>query len=197
MQTEHFKPFNVVLVAAWFGASFTTFLFSILFSLFLSTPKISKPIGQSFKLYAALPPNGSQIEEKIEHADGRARIIEDFFKSYNSPLAKFARDFVNIADKYNLNYRLLPAISMQESNGGKRVIADSYNPFGYGIYGGSVLRFSSWEESIEKVGKGLRENYLSLGLETPEKIMVKYNPPSLANGGSWAKGVSSFMEELR
>lgn len=197
MQTEHFKPFNVVLVAAWFGASFTSLIFSILFSLYLTTPKTVRPVSQSFKLYAALPPNGSKIEDKIEYADARSKIIENFFKGYNSPLANFAHIFVDVADKYHINYRLLPAISMQESNGGRRIIADSFNPFGYGIYGNSVLRFNSWEEAIEKVGKSLKENYINLGLNTPEKIMPKYTPPSLAKGGSWAKGVSSFMEKLR
>ncbi len=99
--------------------------------------------------------------------------------------------------KYGLDYKLLPSVAMQESNGGKKVIADSFNPFGYGIWGKQVKKFSSYEEAIERVGRGLREDYLDQGLDTPEKIMPKYTPPSVAKGGPWAKGVSSFMEELR
>lgn len=86
---------------------------------------------------------------------------------------------------------------MQESNGGKKVIEGSKNPFGYGIYGGSVLSFDSFADAIGRVGKALREDYLNKGLTKPEQIMAKYTPPSLALGGPWAKGVSTFMEELR
>ncbi len=86
---------------------------------------------------------------------------------------------------------------MQESNGGKKVINNSFNPFGYGIYGTKVIRFNSWEEAIERVGRALREEYLNIGLKTPFQIMSKYTPPSLAKDGAWAKGVITFMEELR
>jgi len=102
-----------------------------------------------------------------------------------------------LKDKYNLDYRLMPSIAMQESNGGKRVIKNSNNPFGYGIYGSLVLKFNSWEEGIERVGKGLREDYLNEGLTSPYAIMTKYTPSSVAKGNAWAKGVSSFMEELQ
>ena len=86
---------------------------------------------------------------------------------------------------------------MQESNGGKKVINNSHNPFGYGIYGGLVIKFASWDESIERVGRALREDYLNQGLKNPHQIMAKYTPPSLAKNGAWAKGVTTFMEELR
>ncbi|MBI2596761.1 glucosaminidase domain-containing protein [Candidatus Daviesbacteria bacterium] len=197
MQTDNLKPYSLWLISSWFGASFTCLIFAILFSFYLSSPKLSNPINQNFKSYAALPETNSQVSEQIERTDARPKIIEGFFKKYHSPLSSFSELFVGVADKYDLNYRLLPAIAMQESNGGKRVIANSFNPFGFGIYGSSVIRFSSWEESIEMVGRALRENYLNMGLNTPQKIMTKYTPPSLAKGGRWAKGVSVFMEELR
>lgn len=155
------------------------------------------PVNQNFNLYTALPNSGIVTSENIDISDGRANLIEDFFRGYSAPLSDFADTFVKVADQYHLDYRLLPAISMQESNGGKRLINDSYNPFGYGIYGSLVVKFSSWEEGIERVGRSLREDYLDKGLKTPGQIMTKYTPPSLAKGGAWAIGVSSFMEELR
>lgn len=133
----------------------------------------------------------------ISKGDARAVIIKKFFIEQNAPLAVYADKFVEVADKYNLDYRLLPAISMQESNGGKKIPNDSYNPFGYGIYGSQILKFGSFDQAIETVGAGLRKNYLDLGLKTPYQIMTKYTPPSLAKGGTWAIGVSSFMEELQ
>lgn len=192
------KPnYNILFIAGWFGTCFTCLAFSTLFAIYLSNTRVIKQVNQNFKLYAALPENSMQVSDNIDFIDGRAIIIKNFFNNYNSPLASLSDLFVTVADKYKLDYRLLPSITMQESNGGKRIIADSYNPFGYGIYGTQVKKFTSWEEAIDRVGKGLREDYLNKGLITPEQIMPKYTPPSLASGGSWAKGVSEFMEELR
>ena len=175
----------------------TTLIFSLTFTLYLSRPKMITPSVQNFKLYAALPSTTNSISDEINHADGRAKRIEDFFKDYKSPLSGYGNIFIQVADKYQLDYKLLPAIAMQESNGGKKVIKNSYNPFGYGIYGKLVIKFESWDEAIERVGKALREDYLNQGLKTPNQIMAKYTPPSLEKGGAWAKGVSTFMEELR
>lgn len=191
------KQTSIWFVAAWFATATTALIFSLTFSFYLANPKLLKPTVQNFKLYAALPGSTNSISDEIEHADGRAKIIEDFFKGYKSPLATYSNLFVQVSDKYKLDYRLLPAISMQESNGGKKVINNSHNPFGYGIYGGLVIKFASWDESIERVGRALREDYLNQGLKNPHQIMAKYTPPSLAKNGAWAKGVTTFMEELR
>lgn len=184
-------------IAAWFGAALSTLIFSFLFTFYLSNPKVVNQTNQSFKLYAALPDNGSGFYEVIDSSDARPQIIDHFFKGHNAPLESFGKVFVETSDKYRLDFRLLPSIAMQESNGGKKVISDSYNPFGYGIYGGQVKKFASYEEAIERVGKGLREDYLDKGLDTPEKIMTKYTPSSVDLGGPWAEGVAFFMEELR
>lgn len=195
---DNFQPkVSIGLVGAWFGASFTCLLFAIVFNFYIHSPKVVQPTSQSFNLFAALPKESSDVSDEIIPTDGRAKIIENFFKKHNSPLAEYSQTFIAVAEKYSLDYKLLPSISMQESNGGKKVIKDSNNPFGYGIYGKLVTRFNSWEEAIERVGRGLREDYLNQGLETPEQIMTKYTPPSLSLGGPWAKGVLSFMEDLR
>lgn len=188
---------QTTLVASWFGASFTSLIFSLILLMYLTTARFTPVVNHDFKLYSALPATNTVVSDAIIHIDARAQIVEDFFSGYKSVLASYANEFIVVADKYQLDWRLLPAIAMQESNGGKRVIKDSFNPFGFGIYGNKVRRFTSWEEAIEVVGKALKEDYLNLGLKTPEEIMAKYTPPSLLKEGAWAKGVSSFMSELR
>lgn len=195
--TINTKQTPLYFVAFWFATALTTLVFSLCFSLYLSTTKFVKPSVQSFKLYAALPESTSSITDNIEQADARPKIIENFFTGYKSVLSANSITFVQVADKYKLDYRLLPSIAMQESNGGRKVISDSYNPFGYGIYGALVTRFNSWDEAIERVGRALREDYLNKGLKTPYQIMTKYTPPSLEKEGAWAKGVSTFMKELQ
>lgn len=185
------------LIIAWFTASFITLVISIGGYLYINQESYKPPATQNFHLYAALPNKYGVVVESIISSDGRAKIIESLFKKNNSPLLPYSEVFIQVADKYNLDWRLLPSIAMQESNGGKRVISNSYNPFGFGIYGSKVIRFDSWVEAIEKVGQALREEYLDKGLKNPEQIMTKYTPPSLEKGGSWAKGVYSFMFELQ
>ena len=198
-QMDKINPLNrsLALVLGWFGASLTCLAFALLFLFYISSAKTVLPKNSTYQLYQALPPDLSETQDGIAYTDGRSKAIEEFFKSYNSILSSEASVFIKVADKYQLDWRLLPAISMQESNGGKRVIPNSHNPFGFGIYGTTVVKFGSWEQGIEIVGKALRENYINKGLKTPEEIMTKYTPPSVALGGPWAKGVRSFMEELR
>lgn len=186
-----------ILVGAWFGSALTSLFLAVILLVYTSVPRVEVSTNQNFKLYSALPSSSQEFIGEIGFNDARARIVEDFFKGYNSPLVNQARKFIEVADKYVLDFRLLPAISMQESNGAKRMIKNSYNPFGFGIYGSRAVRFESFEDGIEVVGKSIREDYLNIGLKTPFEIMTKYTPPSLSKGGAWAKGVTHFMEELK
>lgn len=187
----------LLFVASWFLSATTALIFTLVLTFYLSFTRTVNPVNQSFKLYAALPSSELSTSDTIATSDARAKIIENFFKGYKAPLSQFGETFVKVADKYSLDYGLLPSIAMQESNGGLRLIKDSYNPFGYGIYGNKVTRFASYEEAIERVGRAIREDYLDKGLKAPAQIMTKYTPPSIALGGPWARGVSTFMEELR
>lgn len=136
------------------------------------------------------------LENSVTTADARSLIVRNYLRRYASPLEPHAEYLVQTSDKYGLDYRLLVAIAQQESNLCKRIPENSHNCWGYGIYGDLVTRFSSYQEGIETVAKGLRKNYLDKGLDTPEKIMAKYTPPSIEKGGPWAKGVNQFLLDL-
>lgn len=197
MDTYDLSFLRVNFLGAWLAASSLTLIFAFFFLIYTFQTKTIFLKTNTYKLYQALPQTQAEIEDQVTHQDGRSKVVEAFFAGYKSKLAIYSETFIQVADKYHLDYRLLPAIAMQESNGGRKTPKDSYNPFGFGIYGSTLVKFSSWEEGIETVGKAIRENYLNQGLHTPEQIMAKYTPPSLAKGGPWAKGVSQFMEELR
>lgn len=190
------QDIKIHLLAWWFLFAVTALFTTSLALIYISRVKIVEPTSQNFRLYAALPSGITESSDTIVKKDARALIIENFFAKHKAPLADYGDVFIEVADKYHLDYRLLPSIAMQESNGGKRVIKESYNPFGYGIYGSKVTRFENWEQAIERVGRGLREDYLNEGLTTPATIMTKYTPPSAATDGAWAKGVSTFFEEM-
>ena len=143
--------------------------------------------------YAALPPASGTLKVNIEDEDARITVVRDFFKKYKSDLLPYANEVVNAADKYGLDYRLIPAIAMQESNLCKKAPIGSYNCWGFGIYGKKVTKFDNYKEAIETVTKTLAKQYKASGLETPEQIMTRYTPGS---NGSWANGVNQFMNQL-
>lgn len=131
-------------------------------------------------------------ETNVQLADGRAANLKLFFRKYNSPLYDHADFIVKAADKYQFDYRLLPAIAMIESGLCRAIPSGSHNCWGWGIYGNTVTRFASFEEGIEVVSKGLRKNYLDKGLTTASQIMASYAPSS----NTWAANVNSFLKVL-
>lgn len=149
-----------------------------------------------YKMFAALPNQFGGLAQAIETNDARPLIVENFFRAYNSPLSEYSTLLVEIADKYQLDFRLLPAIAMKESGGGRVIPPNSYNAWGWAIHETYTKYFSSWEESTETVASGLRTDYLDKGLVTPEQIMTKYTPASIAKGGPWARDVSNYIAQM-
>ncbi|QQG40645.1 MAG: hypothetical protein HYV37_03760 [Candidatus Levyibacteriota bacterium] len=144
--------------------------------------------------YAALPSAQDIIEQEVIMQDARVEMIKQFFAKYKSPLEPYAKEVVNYADDFGLDFRLIPSIAMQESNLCLKAPVDSNNCWGFGIYGGKVRMFKDYKEGIYEVTKTLATNYKKNGLETPEQIMTRYTPGS---NGSWARGVTHFMNQLQ
>ncbi len=132
-----------------------------------------------------------QLDPSVK--DKRVAILKAFFRRHDSPLYEHAEYVVKVSDDNGLDYRLIPAISMQESGACKVIPINSYNCWGWGIYGNTVTRFSSYPEALDTVARGLKKYYIDKGLRTPEEIMRKYNPSS---NGSWAFGVNTFIDVL-
>ena len=120
--------------------------------------------------------------------------LKVFFRKHGSPLYDFADVIVRTSDNYGFDYRLLPAIAMQESTLCRAIPENSHNCWGWGIYGNIVTRFDSYEEAIEIVAKGIKTHYLDKGLTTASTIMAKYTPSSPE--GAWAKSVNQFLRAL-
>jgi hypothetical protein len=138
--------------------------------------------------------SGPQITHDLKAATiDRVGALEKFFEKYNSPLKGHANTFVEVADKYGIEYTLLPAISCMESSCGKKMLPNTYNPFGWGIYGNNFIAFNDFDEAIETVGKGLNENYFARGFDTPQKIAPIYTPPNHVN---WLRGVNFFVGQI-
>lgn len=145
------------------------------------------------RVYAAIPDPIGKVAGAATAQDARVEIIRQYLEKYNSPLEPFANQIVQAADENQLDFRLLTAIAQQESNLCKKIPESSFNCWGWGIHAKGTLRFSNYTEAINTVSKGLRENYIGKGYQTPEEIMKKYTPSS---PGTWAAGVTQFLVEM-
>lgn len=145
------------------------------------------------KVFASLPSSFPTVSGVVSASDARAELIRQYLASYNSPLEPHAEYLVEASDAYGLDYRLLTAIAQQESNLCKKIPPLSYNCWGWGIHSEGSLGFSSFEEGIDIVSQGIKENYINKGYTTIEEIMSKYTPLSK---GSWAFGVNKFMGDI-
>jgi len=195
---------NLILVAIFFTIAPVTIGVSI-FSL-LSFKAISVgddtlpgsylvgPPQSGVRVYAPLPLKVASVSSEIGSSDARAEIVRQYLKYYGSPLFPFADLIVQTADKYKLDYRLITAIAQQESGLCKMIPTGSFNCWGWGITGGNVIGFKSYQDGIEMVSKGIRENYLNQGYFSIPDIMSKYSPYS---NGDWSKGVDQAMTDLQ
>lgn len=190
---------KIILLVGYFSVVPLTLLFLILFSLSIvhekndSSKNLNLNLFQSNVQYSALPESPRQSEMKVEAEDARIIVLKEFFERYNSPLVIYAEKIVKEADLHSIDYRLLPAIAMKESNLCKKIPVNSFNCWGFGIYGDKVTRFDSYATAIETVSKGLSKNYIQKGLIEPFDIMQKYTPSS---NGSWAQTVNHYMEQI-
>ncbi len=157
------------------------FVFSILISLTFSNTKA-----------LAIVPAQKPVFENIEASqlDKEARVLAEYFALHNSPLESHAQDFIDAAKKYDLDWKLVAAISGVESTFGK-FIPGGYNAWGWGVYGTQAIYFDSWREGIFTVSKGLRENYLNKGLIDPYQMNRSY-----AASPVWGSKVTYFMNDL-
>ena len=64
--------------------------------------------------------------------EAKAAKIDAYFAQYDLPLAGHGMQMVLSAEKNGLDWRLLPALAMRESTGGKFICKDSNNPYGWG-----------------------------------------------------------------
>ena len=100
---------------------------------------------------------------------------------------------VSKADQYNIDYRLLTAIAMQETTLCQKTLKQSpYNCWGWGIWGKKVTTFTSFEDAIATISKYFG-NRKKKGIATLDEIAAIYNP---GNTNNWKEHVAHFMDEL-
>lgn len=132
----------------------------------------------------------------IESSDPKILAMRKFLIDYNSPMYLYADVFVNQAQRYGLDWRLVASISGVESAFGNITPRGTNNAWGWkGGPGGDFSIFENFGEGVKVITRGLALGYGTT--LTPFEIERAYCPPCYANPyHAWANGVTKFMNEL-
>ena len=136
------------------------------------------------------------LDPKVEMLDAQAKAIDAYFKERKMPLEGMGMKMAIEADKNVLDWRLLPAIAIRESTGGKNACKKvTFNPFGWGS---CKIGFKSNDLAIETVARNLGGNNPNTAHHYDEKttlqILRAYNPPSIVP--KYAEQVISIMKNI-
>ena len=151
-----------------------------------------------FLLYLTLADRASANDRVVEPSaqlevsckdDYRVLFLKNFLAEYNSPLSIYSEKLIFEADKNNLDWRLVAAISGVESTFGKKMPKNSFNAYGWD---NGEHYFESWEKSIEVVSKTLNKKYLQKGALSVRQIGRIYAP----GNRMWPYKVKFFISKI-
>lgn len=128
----------------------------------------------------------AQLPEPACDSDSRCQALRSFFLRYESPLARLASVFILAADKTGLDWRLMPAISMVETTGGR--FGTPTNVFGWNS---GRTRFKTVEAGIQYVAGRFARSPIYAG-KSAQGILLLYNPARK----TYPPKVLRFMQEL-
>lgn len=131
---------------------------------------------------AALPAGPQDLPANKYEGDPRLDRLNDFFEAYDAPIQHLAPHFLQAADQYELDWRLLPSICVAESSAGKTAIKNN-------IFGWASARraFQTVEEGIYLVASRLAHSPLYKDKEL-NALLRTYNPRA-----SYARKVKAIM----
>lgn len=146
----------------------------------------------------ALNQEGEEEQQKELILSKKAEIIDNYYKARNMPLYGYGRKMVEEAEKNDLDWRLIPAISVIETTGGRHLCKNpkaGNNPFGWGS---CKIGFKSFDEAIEKIALNLGGNNPKTAHhydgKTTLEIINKYNPSSIVP--DYSKKIFKVMNTL-
>lgn len=150
-----------------------------------------QPITGDVKLNSQKKDTKQSLNIESKKVDKKAQVLAAYLAKHNSPLQYHSQDFIEAADKYNLNWKLVVAIAGVESTFGKQ-IPGGYNAYGWAIYTpDSQFAFNSWRDGIFTVSEGLKVKYVDRGLETPLEMNRVY-----AASPTWGAKVNYFLNDM-
>jgi len=139
---------------------------------------VSLPVGVSPRQVLATP-------APSHRGDPRLETLRAFFRKSDCPAERYSQVFLEAADDYDLDWRLLPSISYIESTGGKA--APNNNLFGWDS---GRAQFPTPTAGIHAVGYRLAHSDLYKD-KNLDQLLVTYN-----HNAGYARKVKSVMRRI-
>jgi hypothetical protein len=125
------------------------------------------------------------VDVKPPALDVRVAKLEAFFKSYHCPRPLYISEYLGAADRYKIDYRLLPALSVRESTCGLHHLRNNHWGWDFARTG-----FESVPSGIDFVARQLAKGRYYRGKTVDEKLHA-YNP-----NPQYAREVKQLMLEI-
>lgn len=167
---------------------------------------VAMPLAGMQNISDSISLNDNKIEitdsvittQEKEDLKKQADMVDSFFKKYDAPLEGYGMKFVTEAKKNDIDWRLLPAIAMRETTGGKQACKNPKAPNNNFGWGSCKMGFESVDKSIEHISKTLSGNNPKAkyykDTMTTEQILKRYNPDSIVPG--YSKQVVKIMKMI-
>jgi len=135
--------------------------------------------------------------DELNLVEERAQKIDAYYDQWNLPLSGYGRVMVEEAMAHGIDWRLVAAIGMRESTGGKFACQTvDYSAFGWGS---CKINFDSYEHSIAVISQNLGGHNPRTATYYANKdlvgILEAYNPPTIKPG--YARDVIRIMDEIQ
>lgn len=153
-------------------------------------------LKQTIELPSMFSSTNEEADPEAEVRKLKAAAIDQYFKDRDMPLYGNGMTMVLEAEKNDLDWRLIPAIAVRESTGGKFECKKAdYNAFGWGS---CKINFKSDAHAIETVARNLGGNNPKTARHYADKnvkeILQAYNPPSVVP--RYAEQVMNIMNVI-
>jgi len=185
------------LAFAWISASTTAFALLVSFTLIIPFKVTPERTAKQYS-FTSRPLEMEAVLNDVYSKDSRSQRINEVFKYYKCPLEGMGEVFVHEADKNDIPWWIVASIAFQESSCGKNTPKaegqESYNAWGWAVYGSNVQTFDNWARGVDSVSKYLGQKFFSKGISETCEIMKVYTPPS---NGSWCRGVNYFGDIIQ
>lgn len=161
----------------------------------LSINAFSAAVQKSTQAQIALTQSEGSSEQSAlqKEREEKAAKIDAYYARGSMPLEGYGMKMVLESEKHDIDWRLIPAIAVRESTGGK--FACKNNPFGWGS---CRIGFKDYNEAIEVVSAHLSGDMPTTSRYYKGKsirgILEAYNPPSVVP--TYADEVIAIMEKI-
>ena len=135
--------------------------------------------------YAVAPQRQPATPQGDYREDPRSAVLRAFFEKQDCPAQYYIEEFLDAADQYDLDWRLLPSLAYVESTGGKA--ARNNNLFGWDS---GRAQFDSPTAGIHEVGYRLTHSALYKDKDL-DGLLATYNPDA-----EYACKVKAVMQQI-